>query len=51
MQQLGLQTHLNYEYHELIVQRKCTELDFCDFLRYIKFDMDRFAVSLDFGLT
>ena len=48
MEQLGLQTHSNYEYHELIVQRKCTELDFCEFLRHIKFDIDRFTVPLDF---
>ena len=48
MQQLGLQTHSDYEYHELIVQRKCTELEFCEFLRQIKFDIDRFTVPLDF---
>jgi hypothetical protein len=48
MQQLGLKTHSNYEYHELIVQRKYTELDFCDFLRHTKFEMDRFAMPLDF---
>ena len=48
MQQLGLQTPSNYEYHELIVQRKMTELDFCEFLRHINFDMDRFAMPLDF---
>ena len=48
MQQLGLKTHSNYEYHELIVQRKYTELDFCDFLRHTKFEMNRFAMPLDF---
>ena len=48
MEQQALQTHSNFEYHELIVQRKLTELDFCEFLRYTKFDMDRFAMPLDF---